>query len=250
MAESNVRCRNELCGWPFVPGEVEQCPYCGAYIQDRRYGHLYPFEREEQRKRWLISWVGSALQRSGKPLTSAILRPVKTIGLNPLDWLQLYIWMFFRPNGLPEYRERFGEDSTRAVGEWLSATMVLLPLFIPLLAAHVGALEWRSVDFLGMRLAPPLLLAAVVGLWLASGITGYLKGSPGAGLIVAVGVAVGVVVGVVGVVVGVWVGVLFGVAVVASVMEKLGNASPAVRALLGLGAPISLAILTGVSFLG
>jgi hypothetical protein len=114
MAEKFVRCRNELCGWPFVSAEDEQCPYCGAYVRDKKYGHLYPFEREEQRKRRLISWLGSALQRSGALLASAISLAVKTmrrIGLNPLDWLRLYIWVFFRPDGLQEYRERLGKPA-------------------------------------------------------------------------------------------------------------------------------------------
>lgn len=44
-------CKNELCGWFAVPPGDKQCPYCGAHVNDFKYGNLYPFEREAQLKK-------------------------------------------------------------------------------------------------------------------------------------------------------------------------------------------------------
>jgi hypothetical protein len=91
---------------------------------------------------------------------------------NPLDHLRLLWWVLVTPQRLVAYREVFGKNAERSVGEWLVNTLAWLPLFIPLLALGLGTLpriEESSTTYLGASVG-------LVVAWVLTGRGSSLKG--------------------------------------------------------------------------
>ena len=162
-----------------------------------------------------------------KPIPHPQMRELRP--LNPFDWVRLYMWLFFQPDKLLDHRKFFNNSVTLDhTGIWLSSTLVLLPLFIPTLAATFGTIPWRSE--LNIFPSASGALVAVVALWIITGLLSFLGWEPEGFIVwvifgVASGVAV-VVAGGVAVVVafGVAFGVAGGVAVVVAVVVAGGVA--------------------------
>ena len=60
--------------------------------------------------------------------------------LNPLNWLRVYSWLFFRTEILMQY-EKHTEDSIRPIGSWLTSTLILLPSFTLISLAQFNVLQ-------------------------------------------------------------------------------------------------------------
>ena len=106
-------------------------------------------------------------------IVAALTPPLRSY--NPLDWGRLYLWLFFQPGRLLDFRDRGGEDAERRIsqtGGWLSATLTLLSLLIPLTGVLAGTVGWTgSAEGLS---SPSGLLVNICVIWLAIGLLGYL----------------------------------------------------------------------------
>lgn len=99
-------------------------------------------------------------QASVTPPAPPTPRPLRAI--YPLDWVRLYVWLFFQPAKLLDHREHFGRNAENRVGAWLSATLALLPLFIPTLAAVAGVIPWQPS---GVFTTPEIAMGTVFAVW-------------------------------------------------------------------------------------
>jgi hypothetical protein len=147
-----------------------------------------------------------------------------------LNWLRLYIWLFLQPENL----RGFDDDRINKIGNYLSTTLALFPLVIPLLGAYFGLTEWADMFEIGLS---PLRFLTILILWIifSSHInTDWMVG-------VWIGISVGVVVGVV---IGVSVGVVCAVAVVIAVViaVSVGN-----RVSLGVTAQVASGVVVAVA---
>ncbi len=132
--------------------------------------------------------------------TKSNMRPLNSF--NPLNWIRLYLWLFFQPARLIDFEYQLGEAAAKKriarTGAWLSITLALLPLFIPLVGVLFGTTPWQgsteSID------APTSILALSMITWALTGMLGRIDPSnplnwvAGVALVVAMGglMAVGV----------------------------------------------------------
>ncbi len=90
--------------------------------------------------------------------------------LNPLDYLHLLWWVLVMPQQLQAYREVFGNEDEKRLGNWLISSLIWWPLLLPTLALGLelwphSPKTWLAETYLSFSLI-------LFGSWF---LTGYLK---------------------------------------------------------------------------
>lgn len=112
---------------------------------------------------------------------------------NPLDWLRLLYWMLVEPSQLAKHYEIYGKGDEEQTGLWLAGTMTCIPLLLWALPINFNN-ELATTLIQKSNISPPILLIAILGLWLFSGMFGNGKGDLSFVAAVAVGSSVTVAV--------------------------------------------------------
>lgn len=147
--------------------------------------------------------------------------PARLSPWNPLDYLRLLFWVFFDRARLHAYREAYGEDAEKSVGNRLALTLAFWPLLWPALGLGLGLLPraesaWSASTYLELTLGMggawlffiafanglgkqevTYVVPAIVALVVAGGVAGSVAGSVAVVVAVVVALVVAVVVAVV-----------------------------------------------------
>jgi serine/threonine protein kinase len=182
-------------------------------------------------------------QKVSKAQPQAQLEGVKSqlSSLNPLDYLRLLWWTLVRPQTLKEYRNRFGTQDEKHLGNWVTSTLIWLPLFIPTLALGLGFIPstnqvWSSSIYLSFSLMLGgcwlltswlgekeedlfFLLAIGIAFLVTSSVVSSMEVELSLAIYVAALVAIGMAIsGAISVAVGMAFGVAFGIAAGTTIM--------------------------------
>ncbi len=147
--------------------------------------------------------------------TVKVKKPPKRLSsFNLLDYLRLLWWVLVKPQQLQAYRQTFGQEDEKRVGNWLVSSLIWWPLLIPTLA--LGLEQWPHVAEAWLPNTYLLISAFLIIGWLLTGGIKINKDMAiGITIFISVGIAVGVAVDMAGIVIGV-VAIWFPVAIVVS----------------------------------
>ena len=177
--------------------------------------------------------------------------------LNPLDYLHLLWWVLVMPQQLQAYREFFGNEDEKRLGNWLISSLIWWPLLLPTLALGLelwphSAKTWLAETYLSFSLV-------LFGSWL---LTGYLKLKKNVTITMAIFVSTLIAILVSVVMAGIMAGGLIddlvvGIAIITATFIMLfmaiglaiviaGDVVIIVAAIVGVGAVVGVAIGTAI----
>ncbi len=179
------------------------------------------------------------------PQTGQVATPTKALSpINPLDYLRLLWWVFNSPQQLQAYRQVFGQEDEKRVGNWLVSTLIWWPLLVSLLILE------QSLTKIGM---PEIYIGLTVGCWI---LTGWFKINQNMAIslafLMSICLTVLVSVSVANLVMAgfLWLSLIVGVAVImASLIAVIvaGDVAVVVAVLVSIGVAIGIAV--GVALL-
>jgi len=179
------------------------------------------------------------------PSPAQVATPTKALSpINPLDYLRLLWWIFNSPQQLQAYRQVFGQEDEKRVGNWLVSTLIWWPLLVSLLILE------QSLTKIGML---EIYIGLTVGCWI---LTGWFKINQNMAIslafLMSICLTVLVSVSVANIVMAgfLWLSLVVGVAVImASLIAVIvaGDVAVVVAVLVSIGVAIGIAV--GVALL-